>query len=720
MSTQPKSGVNESRLAFRLALVVMLSPAAAFGQGFQGENIKFPIYYQAHELTRGQTNRLKLLITSKTWELLPNSTYRLGGMYLQHQDGFGRTNLIASSPECFYNHAQKTISSAASLSVNADNGLLYLEGVGFFGNFTNMTLNLSNKVETRIREDIATQMRTNKSRAGMLTGSLAKGTTNVIAATTNATPNTNYMTIISDRMFFAHASNTVTYLDNVRVNATQFELACEELHGKRSTNGTLESIVAEQNVVLFNKSDGSSGTGDHARYAMGEGQETVLLSGNRARWQDQLREALAKRFWFDLKEQRFRAEEGTYLKLPRVSLEGQGLFGATQPARTNASPTTNVVSGDLQVTARTNTSRTTNVVSGDLELTGELLEAQLATTNHPGRTVRAATNVVIVSTADKSRATAHEARFSEATGILELNGNAFWQTGERIVSGESLFLDRTNRIFAVNSNAYIRLPMAELGRQALLSPFSLSRTNRPGSTNVVAATNAPQYLELWCDNFDYRGNLLTFRENVRGRFLEGTNVVGALSCGLLALRFHSNQVESVTAKHRVHIDQFPYASTNGVVVLKSLDCESLTVLLATNGWIKRVIAETDVAAVQVERSGTNAPVTSSLHGQMVIGEFFAHTNQLRQLVALRDVRLAHENRKGFGQRAVYDVTTGTVELTGNPTAEFPEIAGKITEAEALLYDVAEKKFTVLKPRGQAVPQRAPTGATNQSNLPSLR
>ena len=201
----------------------------------------------------------------------------------------------------------------------------------------------------------------------------------------------------------------MTYLDNVRVNATQFELACEELHGKRSTNGTLESIVAEQNVVLFNKSDGSSATGDHAIYEMRAGQETVLLSGSRARWQDKLREALAKRFWFDLKEQRFRAEEGAYIKLPRVSLEGQGLFGGTQPAKTNAPRTTNVVSGNLELAARTNAPRTTNVVSGDLELTGELIEVQLATTNHPGRTVRAATNVVIVSTADKSRATADEA-----------------------------------------------------------------------------------------------------------------------------------------------------------------------------------------------------------------------------------------------------------------------------------------------------------------------
>ena len=103
-----------------------------------------------------------------------------------------------------------------------------------------------------------------------------------------------------------------------------------------------------------------------------------------------------------------------------------------------------------------------------------------------------------------------------------------------------------------------------------------------------------------------------------------------------------------------------------------------------------------------------------------MGSFFTHTNQLRELVAVRDVQLVHENRKAFGQRAVYDVTKGTIELTGNPTAEFPDgaLPGKITEAEALFYDVAEKKFTVIKPRGQA--QRAPTGATNQSNLPLLR
>jgi lipopolysaccharide export system protein LptA len=684
-----------------VVVATLLSCASAFGQAFQGENIKFPTYYQAHELEKGQTNRLKMLITSKTAELQPNSIYRIAGMHLEHYDGFGRTNLVASSPECFYNHEKKTVSSTARLSVNADNGLLFLEGVGYFANFTNMTLHLSNKVETRIREDAATQVRTNKTRGSLITGNLAKPRTNIVAGATNAAPSTNYITIISDRMLFAQSSNTVTYLDNVRVDATQFELACQQLHGKRSTNGTLESITAEQDVVLFNKADGSSATGDHAVYEMLGGRETVLLSGNRARWQDQLREALAKRFWFDLKEQRFQAEEGTYLKLPRVSLEGQSLFASAQSARTNAP-------------------RATNAVSGDLEVMAELLQVQLPTTNHPGRTVRAATNVVIMSSADKSRATANEARFAEATGVLELNGNAFWQTGERIVSGDALFLDRTNRVFAVNSNAYIRLPMAELGKQSLLSPFQNVRTNTARSPTNIVATNMPQYVELWCNNFDYRGNFLTFRENVRSRFLEGTNAIGSLNCGWLVFRFNSNQVESATAKEKVHIEQFPYTSTNGVTISKTLDCHTVTVLLRTNGWIRQVIAETDVVGVQVERSSTNAPVMSSLHADKVIGDFFSHTNSLRELVASRNVQIAHENRKGFGQRAVYSLTNNTVELTGNPTAEFPdgELPGRITEAESLQYDLTQKKFMVIKPRAEG--QRTPSGGTNQSNLPLVR
>lgn len=621
-----------------------------------------------------------MLITCRTAELQPPSTWRLGTMLLQHYDGYGRTNLVASSPECTFNQAHKTVSSAARLNVNADDGLLLLEGVGFFCTFTNTALTLSNSVETRIREDATTQVRTNKSRPSFLGAGGTAGNTNRAS--------TNYSTIVADRMFFVYASNRVTYFDNVRVDTAQFAMTCQQLDGKRGTNGALETIVARDNVVLFNKADGSSAYGEHAIYRVEEAREIVLLEGDRALWQDTMREALAKRFEFDLREQRFRAEGNAYFKVPRMSIGQQSLVTGKPSSRTNAP-------------------------GGDLEITAELVSAQLPTTNNPARSVSAFTNVVIVSTGDDSRATGDEAKYSEATGTLELNGNAFWRTGQRIISGDSLFADRSNRVFAVNGNAYLRLPGSELGKQSLLSPFQSGRTNLPAA--------APQFIEMWCSSADYHGQTLTFRERIRGTFLEGTNALGAMTCDLLFFRFNSNQVESATAKHNVHLEQFPYTSSNGVTVAKSLDCELLNVLLATNGLIQRVIAETNVTALQVERSRTNTvPVASSLRAQMIIGEFFTHTNKLRELIAIRDVALAHDTRKAHGERAVYNLTNNTVELTGNPTADFPDgtFAGRITEAEALLYDLAQKKFVVVKPRAQG--ERVSTASTNQSNLPSTK
>jgi lipopolysaccharide export system protein LptA len=395
-----------------------------------------------------------------------------------------------------------------------------------------------------------------------------------------------------------------------------------------------------------------------------------------------------------LKDQHLRAEEKAYFKLPRASIGTQSLLPGQSPVRTNAPP-------------------------GELEINAELLAVQLPTTNNPSRSVTALSNVVITSSADQNRATADQARYFEATGILELNGRAVWQSGERIVSGDTLFVDRTNRLFSVTSNAFLRLPLAELGKQALLSPLGAGRTNS------ATTTNAPQYIELWCNDFDYRGTALTFRHKIRAHFLEDTNALGSLHCGVLQFLFNSNQVERVTAKDAVHLEQFPYTSTNGTTITKSLDCELINVLLATNGWITRLIAETNVNAVQVERSKTNAaPVASTLTAQLVIGEFFTHTNRLRELIALKEVTLGHDQRKAFGERAVYNVTNNLVELTGNPRAHLPP-QGEITDAEVLTYDVARKTFSVHKgiARGErpASEGRALSGpSTNQSNLPFIK
>jgi len=477
------------------------------------EEFVYPVYYAQNELVKGQTNLVKLRILGKGMEGRGDG-YFFTRCRLEYLGPDARTNFTAEAPECVLNRQHTALASHTPLVLRGENGL-FVQGLGFFCDLTNMTLRLSNSVETVFREDIAKTVRTRKPTLASLTATnaltnsitpknVATNAATNLASTqtgTNASPATNYVRIFADHMFFNYRSNAITYTDSVRVDTSQFEMACDQLDGKRSTNGTIENVVAQSRgsgIVLFNKLDKSSAYGDHAVYQIQDGRETVVLSGDRARWQDQQREAFAKRFSFDLKEQRFRAEENAYVKVPRVSLGQESLLPGKQSTGTNAPV-------------------------GDLEISADLVVAQLPTTNNPARSVTAVTNVVIVSSADKSRATSDQASYSEATGIMELNGKAFWQTGERIIAGDSLFADRTNRVFVVTGNAYLRLPVTELGKQGLLTPFTAGHTNKP------AISNAPQFLEMWCDSFDYRADVLTFRQHVRGKFLEGTNALGAMN-----------------------------------------------------------------------------------------------------------------------------------------------------------------------------------------------
>ncbi|MCI0748467.1 MAG: hypothetical protein L0Y58_23925 [Verrucomicrobia subdivision 3 bacterium] len=691
----PRYGRSETRATVRGAIAVVLVISAAvvcppdLGAQFSGSGIKYPVYYAREELAKGQTNFLKMLLIGKSVDLRADSTFFIQQMRIEHYGPDGRTNLVAHAPDCVLDRVRNTASSASRLEVQAETGSLFLEGQGFFCNLTNLNLLLSNRVETRLREDLAKSARAR--RPGQ-----SRAVTNLFALTnslavTNA--GTNYITIFADRLLYAYASNTVTYLDNVRVDTSEFAMTCNHLDGHRATNGTLERIIAQQDVVFFNKLDRSSGFGDRVVYEARDGGESILLTGSDARWQDALRAARAKSFFFDIKEQRLVAEREAYIRLPRSAIGPQTLLPGRAPASTNV-----------------NTTATTNAPVGDLEVWAELLTMQLPTTNQPARTVTASTNVVVTSSADNSRATGDHAKYSEATGILEVNGQAYWQSGQRIMACDDLFLDRTNRVFTGTGNAYIKLPLADLGPHGVLAPFASTRTN-------AAGTNLAQFVELWCDQFDYRSSLLTFRDRVRSRFLEETNPVGALNCGVLQARFYSNEVESVTAKTAVHLEQFPYTSTNGTTVRKSLNCETLTALLDTNGFIRRVIAETNVHAVQIEESRTNpAPTTSSLDAQLVVGEFFAHTNRLRELVAMKKVRLTHDKNRASGERAVYYVTNQIVELTGQPSADLPELQGGITEAEMLTYDLARKQFYIQKGRGTGVANRGSSDRTNRSNL----
>src|SRR6185436_7365665 len=73
------------------------------------------------------------------------------GVRIQNYLEDGRTNLIATAPECFVDYKNLVAFSAGPLQVETAGGQLSVRGMGFFYQQTNLNLTISNQVETTLR-----------------------------------------------------------------------------------------------------------------------------------------------------------------------------------------------------------------------------------------------------------------------------------------------------------------------------------------------------------------------------------------------------------------------------------------------------------------------------------------------------------------------------------------------------------------------------------------
>src|SRR5439155_7187309 len=185
------------------------------------------------------------------------------------------------------------------------------------------------------------------------------------------------------------------------------------------------------------------------------------------------------------------------------------------------------------------------------------------------------------------------------------------------------------QVFLAESNAFLRVPASEFARQGLVTSGS--------STNINAAPKPPQFIEASSDHYEYRGSYLTFYDHVRGYLLEGSIPHGAGQADLLRIKM-SNQVERITARRNVHLEQFPVPAPDGKAVSKKLDCESLTIDMATNNQVSRILANTNVIVQQTRKRSQNAKATySRLVADSVFADFFQYTNAVSEMIAERDV-----------------------------------------------------------------------------------
>jgi lipopolysaccharide export system ATP-binding protein len=615
-------------------------------------------------------NRPKTLFTAGQARTLSNDFYRAEVVMIENYQQDGKTNLIIRAPDCLFDATKNTASSTNRLELESPSGL-HVEGMGFVSYLTNFNIIISNDVRTSIRQQLLQS-------APEIVG---------VGRQTNQTVGTNIgMTIRADRLVLNYPSNLLTYVGHVRVEHFQLVLECASLIVQRTTNGSLEHVIAQNEVRIVNKSDGSEAHGDSAIYTM-EPLEIIKLSG-RASWNDDQRKSRADLFVLDPKQRHLQAQGDAWMSLPRQ--------GITQP----------------QVGLPKSTKIPTNAL---VEITADRLDVQMPTTNQPYRTLKADRHVVIVSPADQSRATANSAIFDERTGVAEFTGDAIWEAGDRMARGQILRYDRTNHTFHAQRNAYLKMPIAALASVA--TPIT------PPKKQTKATNAAPQFVEVYSNDYTYTSNSLVFRDNVRGQVLEGQTPRGRIECAMLALRF-TNRLETVSATGHAKLEQLPWLSPSGKKTAKKLNCEQLFIRMQSAGIVEQITAKSNVFAEQQEwRASTNRPIHSVFTADNVVADFFRGTNQVREALADGHVSVLQESRIANGDRALYDGATDTVQLIGHPAAEFPE--GKITDDEMLTWNRAKNKIFGHKLKGEGEVRRTnqsffiPSASTQPMNQMSL-
>lgn len=526
--------------------------------------------------------------------------------------------IIAQAPQCVVNVQHNDASDSGPLKIFTPTTNLYVEGVGFLFTQSNHCLTISNDVKTRVVKS--------------LLHSSVLG-----AARTNAAPATNqYLRIFARRGYFNLNSNTVDYADGVHAIDPQLDMTCDFLTIRFATNGTVEEIVARQNVELTTTNSGRA-TGDIGFYYITNGSEMLRLVTN-AFWQNGDEQARANEFLYDSTRHVLTGVDHVRVQWPNPAQHANG--SGPPLAGTN----------------------------GFRFLYADFATLQFPPTNGPVESMRARGNVIIVNQADHSRATADQADYERNAGRVELDGHPVWWNDTIEVKGETLLADLAGKTYHAQTDAHFKM--------------------RTSSANARHSTN--QWLLADSDEMEYQTNRAVFYRNVKTRLVENDRVKDKLNCDLLTVNLTSNQPESGFAAGHVYGETAPDKS--GIV--KTITCAQLDAWRnIKTGFMKTIIARTNVDIV--EKRGGEDSAWNELTSALVTAQFSPVTNQVQQAVAEPNV-VIDQIRGGHrlyatGERAVYTAgTDAQVTLAGDPVAQKDNYY--ITNANILIWHPGANSF----------------------------
>lgn len=605
-------------------LALSWTPALRAQPVGRAQDFRFPLFSQ---------NRQTGMLTGTGADTRPDGTVSLATARVEQYDAKGRTNanIIVLATNCAVDLRQSRVWSADGLRVMTADSQLTLEGVGFTWSQTNSELVVSNRIRTLVRK--------NPER-----------------------PEAGTLSIHADSLRLNYLANVATYTGHVQIEDPELEVACGELTIRRSESGKFDRLLAEREVRIVSRRDGSQTTSERAEYVLASEGEVIELTGE-PRWHDATREAKAQRFVFrrsgPAQPQVLQALGEAWLKLPAGTND---LAGGWAPGAS--------------------TSTTAQAPDRFLELSAAAVSLILPSTNGPVQSVLAETNVVIQDAVAKWQATAARATFTNA--VLELTGDPVWTAGDRLVRGDVLWLNTADRSFAARGHALVRFPAVALGEAG-------PGLSTAGRTAFALQTNHVIVVES--DSAEFSGGRLRFTPPVRASLLVSDQPLGRLECHELTVAYRQ-RLQGLEATGDVRIEQF--ALPDGPALTRELNCATLRAEFDEAGLLRTLTAEGGLTGWQRETRPPRAePIETRLRADHALAQFVANTNRLEVAIAEGGVRLERDQKVAQGERVEFTGENGLLTLTGRPLVTTPD--GRIADARALYWDSVGGKFRGVGP-----------------------
>ncbi|HEV7928202.1 MAG TPA: LptA/OstA family protein [Verrucomicrobiae bacterium] len=315
--------------------------------------------------------------------------------------------LIGQAPECHIDQASHRAWDTGPIVLFTPTTNVWVQGEGFLFIETNHTLDISNKVETRVHRSL------------LKTTALKGAKTNAPGAPEQI------LKIFSERAHFDYQSNFVNYFGKVHAIDVQLDLTSERLDIQMTSNSAIQTILAQDNVIMTTTNIGWA-TGPRSFYYVTNGSEMIEMTGG-AWWHNGDEKARAEKFVYD----------STHHFLTAIG--NVRVWWPNAPQQPGVPPIVGT--------------------NGYRELWADFATLQWPPTNGPVEAMHATGNILIVNQEDKSSATGDQADYVRTNDLLELTGNARWWKEQMDITGKILRADATNKMYHARGDSHLKIQM---------------------------------------------------------------------------------------------------------------------------------------------------------------------------------------------------------------------------------------------------------------------